>query len=167
MKWLALIIDSIQSLKGGAICSAINTFTMNGSPSTQQFINRILKEVSAPILSMIKTWMIEGEINDPFREFFVDTDPNVPDERLWTQKYSLNPIMIPSFLTNDLAQKILQTGKAVNFIRRCCGEQDWLLDISLQLPFDAQNLQGSTMDTFTKLNKWVNHAYVVTNQSLI
>ena len=84
MKWLAIIIDSIQNLKGGAICSAINTFTMNGSPSTQQFINRILKEVSAPILSMIKTWMIEGEINDPFREFFVDTDPSVPDEKLWT-----------------------------------------------------------------------------------
>lgn len=103
MKWLALIIDSVQNLKGGAICSAINTFTMNGSPNTQHFINRILKEVSAPILSMIKTWMIEGEINDPFREFFVDTDPNVPDDKLWTQKYSLNPIMIPSFLSNELA----------------------------------------------------------------
>jgi gamma-tubulin complex component 3 len=103
MKWLALIIDSVQNLKGGAICSAINTFTMNGSPNTMHFVNRILKEVSAPILSMIKTWMIEGEINDPFREFFVDTDPNVPDDKLWTQKYSLNPIMIPSFLTNELA----------------------------------------------------------------
>ena len=45
---------------------------MNGSPSTRQFINRILKEVSAPILTMIKTWMIEGEINDPFREFHVE-----------------------------------------------------------------------------------------------
>jgi gamma-tubulin complex component 3 len=56
---------------------------------------------------MIKTWMIEGEINDPFREFFIDTDPNVPDEKLWTEKYSLNYIMIPSFLSNELARKIL------------------------------------------------------------
>ena len=107
MKWLALIIDSIVNLKGGAVCSAINTFALNGSPSTRQFINRILKEVSAPILTMIKTWMIEGEINDPFREFFVDTDPQVPDEKLWTSKYSLNYIMIPSFLSNELAHKIL------------------------------------------------------------
>ena len=52
MKWLALIIDSIKSLKGGAICSAINTFALNGSPSTRQFINRILKEASAPILTI-------------------------------------------------------------------------------------------------------------------
>ena len=75
--------------------------------------------------------MIEGEINDPFREFFIDTDPNVMDDRLWTQKYSLNYIMIPSFLSNELAIKILKTGKTVNFIRRCCGEQDWILDLSL------------------------------------
>ncbi len=87
--------------------------------------------MSAPILSMIKTWMIEGEINDPFNEFFVDTDLNVPDDKLWKSKYSLNYIMIPSFLSNELAKKILATGKAVNFIRRCCGEQDWILDVSL------------------------------------
>lgn len=122
MKWLALIIDSTKNLKGGAICSAVHTFTLNGNPTTSTFINKILKEVSAPILTMIKTWMIEGEINDPYREFFVDTDPKVPDERLWLEKYSLNHIMIPSYISSELAIKILQTGKAVNFIRRCCGE---------------------------------------------
>jgi gamma-tubulin complex component 3 len=137
MKWLAILVDAIRNLKGGAICSAINTFAMNGSPSNRIFLNRILREVSAPILTNIKKWMIEGDINDPFREFFVDIDPSVPDERLWTQKYSLNYIMIPSFLTNELALKILKTGKAVNFIRRCCSEQDWVLDTSLQLPFDS------------------------------
>ena len=107
MKWLALIVDTINNLKGGAICSAINTYALNGSPSIRQFINRILKEVSAPILSMIKTWMIEGEINDPFNEFFVLTDPNIPDDKLWKSKYTLNYIMIPSFLSNELAKKIL------------------------------------------------------------
>lgn len=39
--------------------------------------------------------------------------------------------MIPSFLSYSLAKKILQTGKAVNFIRHCCNEQDWILDTSL------------------------------------
>ena len=66
MKWLAVITDLVKNLKGGAICSAINTYVLNGSPSTKQFISRILKEVSTPILSMIKTWMLAGEINDPF-----------------------------------------------------------------------------------------------------
>jgi gamma-tubulin complex component 3 len=80
---------------------------------------------------MIKQWMIEGDINDPFEEFFVEINPLTTDEKLWTEKYRLNYIMIPSFLTNQLAKKILLTGKAVNFIRRCCNEQDWILDISL------------------------------------
>jgi gamma-tubulin complex component 3 len=95
------------------------------------FISRLLKEVSTPILSMIKSWMLEGEINDPFDEFFVQMNPSVSDARLWTEKYTLNYVMIPKFLTNELANKILQTGKAVNFIRRCCRETDWILDVSL------------------------------------
>ena len=60
MKWLAVITDLVKNLKGGAICSAINTYVLNGSPATKQFISRILKEVSTPILSMIKTWMLAG-----------------------------------------------------------------------------------------------------------
>ena len=100
MKWLAVIIDSVQNLKGGAVCSAINSYVLNGSPSTKQFISRILKEVSSPILSMIKQWMIEGDINDPFGEFFVEINPLTTDDKLWTEKYKLNYIMIPSFLTN-------------------------------------------------------------------
>jgi gamma-tubulin complex component 3 len=107
MKWLAVITDVLGNLKGGAICSAINTFVLNGSPTTKFFISRILKEVSSPILTMIKSWMLEGEINDPFEEFFVKTDHSVSDANLWTEKYSLNYVMIPTFLTNDLANKIL------------------------------------------------------------
>jgi hypothetical protein len=108
---------------------------------------------------MIKQWMIEGEMNDPFREFFVEMDPLVGDDKLWTEKYKLNYIMIPSFLSNSLAHKILLTGKAVNFIRRCCNEQDWILDMSLQLPFETHNLVGSASDTFHHLMNWVDHAY--------
>lgn len=32
MKWLAIICDSVRNLKGGAVCSAINTFILNGNP---------------------------------------------------------------------------------------------------------------------------------------
>lgn len=122
MKWLAVICDAVRNLKGGAVCSAINTFVLNGNPSTRAFVGRILREVSAPILAMIRQWMLEGEINDPFAEFFVETDPLVADDKLWTEKYRLKHIMIPTFMSNALANKILATGKAVNFIRRCCSE---------------------------------------------
>ena len=122
MKWLAVICDTVRSLKGGAICSAIHTFVLNGNPATKQFVERVLREVSAPILGMVKQWMLEGEITDPYNEFFIEVDVLVPDERLWTDKYKLNHIMIPTFMSNALANKILATGKAVNFIRKCCDE---------------------------------------------
>ncbi len=135
MKWLAIIIDAVQNLKGGAVCSALHSYVLNGSPSTRTFIGRILKEVCAPILTMIRQWMIEGELNDPYKEFFVeDLQPGQMEDnrKLWTERYRLNHIMVPSgLLSHELAKKILQTGKAVNFIRRCCNEQDWILDVSL------------------------------------
>ncbi len=34
MKWLAIIVDSIKGLKGGAICSVINSYVLNGVPGT-------------------------------------------------------------------------------------------------------------------------------------
>jgi len=47
--------------------------------------------------------------------------------------------MIPAFLTNQLAKKILQTGKAVNFIRKCCLLPDWTLSQASYAPFDSIN----------------------------
>jgi len=38
MKWLAIIVDSIKGLKGGAICSVIHSFTLNGSPGVRDFM---------------------------------------------------------------------------------------------------------------------------------
>lgn len=49
------------------------------------------------------------------------------DDKLWTDKYKLEHIMIPAFFSNTLARQILQTGKSVNFIRKCCQLQGWTL----------------------------------------
>jgi len=66
--------------------------------------------------------------------------------------------MIPAFLTNQLARKILQTGKAVNFIRRCCLMPEWTLNQANYAPFDSINALDAT-----QLNQWVEDACVKTN----
>jgi hypothetical protein len=63
--------------------------------------------VTSPILAMIKEWMLDGEINDRDGEFFIEQNANVTDDKLWTDKYKLNYIMIPAFFSNDLAKQIL------------------------------------------------------------
>jgi len=89
----------------------------------------------------------------------------VGDDKLWTDKYSLNYIMIPSFLTNEIATKILLTGKAVNFIRRCCQEDDWILDSSESMPFNFENNGAiNNSETLSDLKIWVDHAYMITSK---
>ena len=89
--------------------------------------------------------------------------------------------MVPSgLLSHDLAKKILLTGKAVNFIRRCLNEQDWILDASMHnvppATLDVNSLisMGEAGDTGAvtsesahSLRKWVDHAYQITNQELL
>ena len=76
-------------------------------------------------------------------------DPSVPNEHLWSQKYKLNPKMLPTFISlcvcnervclvadpddtnegvhsgcSELAKKILVIGKSINFIRQCCANSE-------------------------------------------
>ncbi|CAG9335595.1 unnamed protein product [Blepharisma stoltei] len=158
MKWLAIISDAAEGLKGGALVSSLYSYTLIGNPSVKAIIIRILDEVSMPIVQMIQQWMLEGEINDPYHEFFVSTNLATPDDRLWTQKYSLNTEMVPSFFTPQLANKILLTGKSINFLRRCCKEENWIAASPLELP-KIHDLVG--------LSKWVDSAARVANAELV
>ena len=141
--------------------------------------------------------MIEGELNDPFSEFFVEDVQLISasnsyaaieggddiSRKFWTEKYRLNHILIPNgLLTYDLARKILLTGKAVNFIRRCCQERDWALTAALvggQQFFDSllhiNNYKdhsqggagGDNEEAQAGLRRWVDHAYEATNKELL
>ena len=37
-------------------------------------MQRVLKPVCAPILAHIRRWIADGEIQDPFDEFFIEND---------------------------------------------------------------------------------------------
>ena len=47
---------------------------MVGTPICQKYIKNILQETVEPILKMIEVWMIQGELKDPYQEFFVSID---------------------------------------------------------------------------------------------
>jgi gamma-tubulin complex component 3 len=100
---------------------------------------------------MIKQWMLEGELLDPHGEFFVSANMAVRDERLWSDRYFLNHQMVPSFFDVVMATKILVTGKSLNFIRRCCNEDDWAL----------------SLDMTGNIGEWVETAYKTTNAKVL
>eukprot|EP00164_Ancoracysta_twista_P021569 GFYU01039261.1.p1 GENE.GFYU01039261.1~~GFYU01039261.1.p1 ORF type:complete len:388 (-),score=49.40 GFYU01039261.1:95-1258(-) len=74
LKLMAMLVDAAKDKKGGALASAIHSFRQHGDPTVRAFVQRIMCKVSMPIFNMMKRWVFEGEIEDPFHEFFVAYD---------------------------------------------------------------------------------------------
>eukprot|EP00026_Physarum_polycephalum_P001520 Phypoly_transcript_01522.p1 GENE.Phypoly_transcript_01522~~Phypoly_transcript_01522.p1 ORF type:complete len:898 (+),score=123.02 Phypoly_transcript_01522:59-2752(+) len=128
MRLLAIIADGLTGLRGGAIISFLECHTRNGDPEIRKRVVHLMKLACAPFYKMVRHWVFEGELEDPFSEFFVASDPSVPLERVWYAKYTLRKEMIPSFIPLPLANKILLIGKSINFIRQCCKDTTWVTD---------------------------------------
>ncbi|ESO02035.1 hypothetical protein HELRODRAFT_65285, partial [Helobdella robusta] len=120
---LASLLDSCSGKIGGELVSTIYSFMKHGDSYIKCLMKNTLSLAVQPIFSLITRWIFEGELEDNHHEFFVLSDPSVRDDRLWHDKFSLRPNMIPSFITFDQAKKILLTGKTINFLRHICADQ--------------------------------------------
>jgi gamma-tubulin complex component 3 len=157
LRWLGIVCDAVEGLKGGNFLSALFSYSKTGHPGTKALMSRLLQQVSVPYLQMIESWMIEGELNDAFHEFFVEENLDLNDESLlWTDKYWLIKDLVPGFLGEELVNMIFVTGKSINFLRRRCGE-DWKTQSPLRTPV-LSDLPG--------LQIWVEQASEATNFKL-
>ncbi|CAG8731061.1 7839_t:CDS:2, partial [Funneliformis mosseae] len=127
LRIMSVLVDCCKKQRGGALVSTIYHYTNHGDPFIQQFINNTLEEVSRPFFEMLQRWIYEGELEDPFEEFFVACDPNVLEEQLWQLKYLNRVKMQPTFISTLLAKKIFSIGKSLNFIRYSCHDSDWVV----------------------------------------
>lgn len=70
-------------------------------------------------------------IGTELSEFFVQekklADSKEEREKLWHDLYRLDPRLLPKFIDQELAAKILTIGKAINFLRRLCGDSEWIM----------------------------------------
>lgn len=55
---------------------------------------------------MLNCWIFDGELIDKSLEFFIACDEKSKLEKLWKSKYSIRQGMLPSFISNELAQKV-------------------------------------------------------------
>ena len=72
LKWLAIILESVQSYSGSTIISIINSYRPHGSEPINELLNRLLGHMVQPLLQFIHNWMYRGELNDEAKEFFVE-----------------------------------------------------------------------------------------------
>ncbi|XP_038702306.1 gamma-tubulin complex component 3-like isoform X2 [Tripterygium wilfordii] len=124
MRLMAVLVDKCRVLRGGAMAGAIHLHAQHGDPLVHEFMRRLLQRVCSPLFEMVRSWVLEGELEDIFVEFFVVSHP-VKAESLWREGYRLHAGMLPSFISQLLAQRILRTGKSINFLRVCCDDRGW------------------------------------------
>jgi hypothetical protein len=61
--------------------------TIPGAPFARGFVERLMREIAAPVFAMIRRWVFEGELLDPHAEFFVAARTGVKEVDLWQSKY--------------------------------------------------------------------------------
>jgi gamma-tubulin complex component 3 len=129
MKVLVEACERLGKAHGGALITLLYAYRDSGDPSVQQFAQALLVEAQKPLVNMLRRWLFEGELDDPFQEFFIQADESRGVD-LWRSKYTLNQEMIPSFVPSTLADQILYIGKCLNFIRHVCREHDYVVSWS-------------------------------------
>lgn len=129
MRLLAVLVDDCKSLRGGAMAGAIHMHAQHGAPMVRSIMARLLIRVCSPLFEMVRRWVLEGELDDLYEEFFVVGQP-VKAEALWREGYRVQSSMLPSFIPEFLAQRILRTGKSINFLRVCCEDHGWAVAAS-------------------------------------
>ncbi|KAI9013604.1 Spc98 family-domain-containing protein [Hyaloraphidium curvatum] len=161
MKMMSTLTKACKDDKGGALLSKLHTYADHGDPALQRFIQKLLTEVSRPFQDMLRRWIFEGELEDPAEEFFIalGAEENVD---MWRDKFVIRQEMKPDFIGQDLAQKILNIGKSLNFLRYSCKETDFILSQSRQSFQD--DLDFSQMTDFETL---IDASYLVTNRHLM
>ncbi|KAL9656156.1 hypothetical protein ABK040_007774 [Willaertia magna] len=163
LKFIAILTDACKSKRGGLIASVVYQYTKHGDPLVKNLVSKILEQVCVPIFKMIKDWVTNGELEDPYNEFFVKSNSDVNIDKLWSRKYTFEKEMVPPFIDNDLASKILITGKSINFIRQCCKDTEWAMDIHTTVSLT----EGLDYYNISKLEDIVDKVAKVANRRVI
>ena len=120
MKLLAALVEACQGLRGGALASVIHSFMLQGNATLKAVVLKILVQVCRPLYEMLLLWTFEGELRDPYGEFFIGVNLSVDTGSLWNDKYYERSAMVPKFFTQELGHQVATTGKSICFLREIC-----------------------------------------------
>ncbi|KAJ5174398.1 Spindle pole body component alp6 [Penicillium canariense] len=169
LRLMSLIVEEAREKKGGQLVSLIHGFSSShGDPFVGAFAEKLLVHVTRPFYDMLRLWIYDGELSDPYKEFFVaepdhrtSTDPRRIATSVWEDKYKLDDDMVPSIITQDFAKKVFLIGKSLNFIRYGCGDAAWVEAYSKEASKELRYGDTATLETS------IDEAYKTTMARLI
>ncbi|MCJ1312159.1 Microtubule-nucleating Tub4p (gamma-tubulin) complex component [Agyrium rufum] len=161
LRLMSVMAEESKSKRGGQLITFIHSFvTSNGDPFISAFAERVLSHLTKPFYNMLRRWIYDGELIDPYHEFFVvETNSSssmgsginprlITASSVWEDKYKQDDEMIPSIITDEFAHKVFLIGKSLNFARHSCGDSAWVeayaKDSSRELTYgDTASLETS------------------------
>ncbi|KAM4066089.1 spindle pole body component [Hirsutella rhossiliensis] len=170
LRLMCLIAEESEDKKGGQLISLIHSFSSShGDPLVAAFAERLLGSFTGPFYNILRHWIYDGELVDPYAEFFVKEKTPTADDaakkkgagNVWEDKYDIDQAMIPTIITQDFAHKVFLIGKSLNFIRHSCGDSLWVEKYS-----KAASKELRYGDTAT-LEAWIDEAYKTTMRRLM
>lgn len=151
LRLMSMIVESAKGKKGGELMSLIHAFSSShGDPFVHTFAERLLTQITRPFYSMLRAWIYDGELEDPYQEFFVSENPDHEDSgatSVWEHKYRLQDSMIPSIMTPDFANRVFLIGKSLNFIRYGCADSGWVESYSKTASRELKYGDTATLST--------------------
>ncbi|KAI9328032.1 Spc98 family-domain-containing protein [Zopfochytrium polystomum] len=150
LRFISVLIDACRDLKGGALISGVHCYAEYGDSKIQQFTDQLLCDVTVPFYNTLRKWIFEGELEDPFGEFFVVADASPSEDNIWRSQYSIQYDMVPTFMTKASAKKCFLIGKSLNFLRQSCDSEEFAVQHSSQI-HEAKGLNYSDQESFDEL----------------
>uniref|UniRef100_A0A7S1THC2 Spindle pole body component n=1 Tax=Compsopogon caeruleus TaxID=31354 RepID=A0A7S1THC2_9RHOD len=126
LSFLEQTCEHVRDKRGGSLASAVFARTKHGDPGLAALSLRLFRRVCAPIGESLYKWIREGELDDPAEEFFITENPDTPSGRQWTDGHLLREGMLPSFISREIANKALMTGRIIAFLRLECDNLEWI-----------------------------------------
>ena len=77
LKLLTTIVRTCGKLQGGALISELYGFLHNGDSKMSATVEKLLTTVCKPLYLMILRWVLDGNLEDPYAEFFIASDSRV------------------------------------------------------------------------------------------
>ena len=146
------LVTEAGNKKGGALLNTIYTLMINSSDSSiRDLFSFLLQKSAQPYFAILKKWIYQGVLEDPFQEFIVKENRNCRKENIevdlndkyWEERFTFREQMVPVFLSK-CKNKVLQAGKYLNVIREC-GRLD------VKNPFEEQTGEmGFSQQTLEK-----------------
>ncbi|KAK8024255.1 Spc98 family-domain-containing protein [Apiospora rasikravindrae] len=169
LRLMSVIAEESKRKRGGQLISLIHAFSSShGDPIVGAFAERLLTPVTRPFYDILRHWVYDGELSDPYREFFVheNTEEEMPKNKagssnVWEDKYRVVKEMIPSIITEEFAMKIFLIGKSLNFIHHSCGDAAWVESYSKESSKELRYGDTATLET------WIDDAYKTTMRRLL